>query len=51
MLNIYSTGEHGSEKGGGRRYNWLFLTIFDFTIIFHFKTLFGVIIFSTTSHV
>ena len=32
-------------------YNWLFLTTFDFTIIFHLATiylaLFGVIIFST----
>ena len=33
-------------------YNWLFLTIFDFAIIFHLKNnLLGVIIFSTTSRV
>ena len=32
-------------------YNWPFLTIFDFAIIFHLKNyLLGVIIFSTTSH-
>ena len=30
-------------------YNWPFLTIFDFAIIFHY--LLGVIIFSTTTHV
>ena len=33
-------------------YNWPFLTIFDFAIIFHLKNyLLGVIIFSITSHV
>ena len=33
-------------------YNWPFLTIFDFAIIFHLKNdLLGVIIFSTTSRV
>ena len=39
-------------KSDNPGYNWPFLTIFDFAIIFHLKNyLLGVIIFSTTSHV
>ena len=43
---------HPSLKSDIPGYNWPFLTIFDFAIIFHLKNyLLGVIIFSTTSHV
>ena len=42
-------------KVGHQGYNWLFLTNFDLPLYFTLKTiflaLFGVIIFSTTSHV
>ena len=40
-------------KVGHQGYNWPFLTTFDFTIIYHLENLalFGVIIFSLTSHV